>query len=52
MIVENKSEWNVRNNLVELLLEKKREMLKDLKLEIFTLNFALEYWKQHPFDDS
>lgn len=50
MIVENKSEWNVRNNLIELLIKEKTAKLKELKLEIFTLNFALEYWKQHPFE--
>ena len=50
MIVENRLEWNERNNLVELLIEEKRKKLKDLKLEIFTLNFALEYWKSNPFD--
>lgn len=50
MIVTNKSESNVRNNLVELLIEKKRKQMKDLKLEIFTLQFALNYWKQNRFD--
>lgn len=50
MIVENKLEWNTRNNLLEMILKEKREKLKLLELEIFTLDFTLNYWKKYPIE--
>ena len=45
MIVSNYEEWKNRQDYLEEILEKKRKQIKDLKLEVFTLQYALNYWK-------
>jgi len=49
MIVSNQEEWLIRNTKVEKLIKEKQEQINQLNLEIFTLSFSLNRWKQYPF---
>lgn len=47
MIVDNYEDWVIRNSRIEKIIDEKRKEIEKLKLEIFTLNFTLDYWKKN-----